>query len=156
MISIVEEVRLPAPPERAWEFFRQMDSNYRRWHREHLEWRTIAGEPLSEGATVFVDEWVGRMRVASRMFIEDVRPNRHFAYRFTFPPSLVGAGGWFHFEPDGDGGCLMTQETHLGFRVPVLGALLDAVLGLFVPLREIARHMREEQANLARLLVEGG
>jgi len=154
VISIVERTRLPAGPERAWSFFREMDAHYRDWHPEHLEWKTIAGAPLSDGAVVFIDEWVGRMRITGRMFIGDVEPERYFAYRFGLPSSLVGAGGSFRFEPDGEGRSVMIQETHFGFRAPIVGWLVDRLLALFVPVQEIARHMREEQANLARLLGE--
>ena len=156
MISIVERTHLPAEPERAWGFFREMDDHYRDWHQEHLEWKTIRGEPLSDGAVVYVDEWVGRMRVRGRMFIADVEPDRSFAYRFAFPSSLASAGGSFRFEPEAGGGCSMIQETHFGFRLPLVGGLLDRVLRLFVPVDEISRHMREEQANLVRLLGEDG
>ena len=154
MITVVETTRLPAGTDRVWDFFRTLDSRYRDWHPEHLEWRTIRGEPLTEGAVVFADEWLGHLRLSARMFVHDVQPGRYFAYSFAFPASLVGAGGWFRLEPDGDGACDLVQEAHLGLDAPLLGPLVDRLLGLYVPVAEIRRHMREEQANLVGLLGE--
>jgi len=155
VISVVERSRLPASADAAWEWFRGLDSHYRDWHPEHLEWRTLRGEPLTEGAVVFADEWLGHLRLSARMFIHGVAPGRHFAYRFAFPASLVGAGGWFRLDPLDDGACELVQEAHLGLALPGVGALVDRLLGLYVPVAEIRRHMREEQANLVALLAGG-
>jgi hypothetical protein len=44
----------------------------------------------------------------------------------------------------------------MGFSLPLLGRLIDLVIAAVVPLREIRRHMREEQANLIPLLAPPG
>lgn len=152
MILLVEQSRLPASPETVWSWFRELDTRYTELHTEHLAWRTLRGEPLSDGAIVFVDEWIGPMRLSGRSFIGDVEPGRRFTFRFGFPASLLRAGGSFAFEPTSDGGCEMKQEVRLGFALPLIGALIDRALGLVLPLGDLRRHMREEHENLLRLL----
>jgi uncharacterized protein YndB with AHSA1/START domain len=152
VIALVETTGLSVPTERVWQFFRQMDENYPRWHREHLTWRTLRGEPLSKGTIWFADEWVGPMRISARFVVTEAEPERFFSYRIGFPSSLARAGGSFRFTPTADGGCEMTEEAHFGFSVPVLGSLIDRLLLLVLPVEEFRRHMREEGANLAALL----
>lgn len=152
MISIVETTELPAPPARVWRFFSEMDEHYRDVHQEHLVWRTLKGKPLAEGTVWFGDEWVGPIRVSSRFFTHSVEPGRSFSYRVGFPGALVGAGGSFRFTPSADGGCEMREEVHFGFRIPLLGWLVDRLLSLVLPLEEFRRHVREEGQNLVRLL----
>jgi polyketide cyclase/dehydrase/lipid transport protein len=154
VISLVETTRIPAAPERVWRFLRELDAHYPDWHPEHLTWRTLRGEPLSEGAICFADEWVGPLRVTGRFFILVAVPERFFAYRFGFPASLVGAGGWFRLAPTSNGDCELTVEAHLGSSAPLIGRLVDRVLAAALPLGEIRRHMREEGENLVRLLAQ--
>jgi hypothetical protein len=152
MISLIEGSCIPTTPERVWEFFAHMDTHYADWHREHLTWRTLRGEPLVKGTVWFADEWIGPMRLSARFFVEDADPGRSFAYRIGFPSSLGRAGGSFRLTPAADSSCELTQEVHFGFSLPLIGALIDRLLAALLPLGEFRRHMREEQNNLVRLL----
>jgi len=153
VISIVERTRIPLAPERVWRFFsEEVEDRYRQWHQEHLQWRWLRGSPLENGAVWFADEWVGPMRISSRFIVDEVDQGRYFSYRLAFPSSFARAGGSFRLEPVDSGGCELIQDVHLGFSVPLLGRLIDLVIAAVVPVRELRRHMREEQANLAPLL----
>jgi uncharacterized protein YndB with AHSA1/START domain len=152
MIVVEERVRLPAPADRVWSWFANLDSHYRDWHPEHLAWRTLRGEPLTEGAVVFVDEWLGPFRLSGRSFLHDVVPERRFSFRLGPPGSLVRAGGSFGLAPAPDGGTDLTQQARLGYGSRGAEHLLDRALGRALPVDEIRRHMREEQRNLAAIL----
>ena len=143
MISLVESCVLPAPPARVWAVFREMDRHYAAWHPEHLTWRWLRGEPLTTRAVWFADEWIGAMRVHGRFFVVAADPERGFAYRTGFPGAALRAGGSFRLAPAAGDGCRLTQEVHLG---------LPRFLAGTAPVRELRRHMREEQANLPALL----
>jgi hypothetical protein len=156
VISVVEKSRLPLTPERIWRFIaEEVEERYPEWHREHLRWRWLRGRPLEKGAVWFAEEWVGRMHISSRFIVEVADPYRLFAYRLAFPSSLVRAGGSFRLEPAAAGGCELIQEVHLGFTAPPASYLIDLVIAAVVPIRELRRHMREEQASLVRLLGAG-
>jgi Polyketide cyclase / dehydrase and lipid transport len=153
VISIVQTTRIPLAPERIWRFFsEEVELRYSQWHREHLQWRWLRGSPLESEAIWFADEWIGRMRISSRFIVEEGDTGRYFSYRMAFPSSLVRAGGSFRLEPVDGGGCELIQDVHLGFSLPFLGRLIDLLIAAVVPVPELRRHMREEQANLAPLL----
>jgi hypothetical protein len=153
VISVVEESRLPLAPERIWRFFaEELEERYPEWHREHLRWRWLRGRPLEEDAVWFAEEWIGPMHLSSRFIVEKVEPGRLFSYRLAFPASLVRAGGSFRLKPGAAHGCELTQEVRMGFTAPLVGRLVDLAITAVVPVRELRRHMREEQTNLVRLL----
>lgn len=156
MISVVERTQLPLTPERIWRFFaEEVEERYPEWHQEHLRWRWLRARRLETGAVWFAEEWVGRMHVSSRFIVDVATPDRLFSYRLAFPSSLVRAGGSFRLEPAAAGGCELIQEVHMGFTAPLLSQLIDLVIAAVVPIGELRRHMREEQANLVRLLRTG-
>ena len=156
MIELIERSSIPAPTERVWAFLEQLDRHYAQWHPEHLRWRTLRGRPLRTGTIWFADEWVGPLRISSRFFVVDDEPGRYFAYRIGFPARLVGAGGSFRLRSLGGDRCELVETARLGFSAPLLGRLLDLVLGLVLPLGEFRRHMREEGEGLIRIFEAGG
>jgi uncharacterized protein YndB with AHSA1/START domain len=152
VISLTNTVELAVPPARVWRLFRDMDSHYQEWIPEHLRWRWLSREPLTTGAVWHADEWVGPMRLDTRFEVIKAEPDRLFSWRILgFPARLVRTRGSFRLTPS-DGGCRVDQEVHFGFSLPILGSLLDLAMALVLPLDEFRRHMREEQANLPRLL----
>jgi hypothetical protein len=152
LITLTQRTVLPAPAERVWRLFEQMEEHYSAWHREHLRWRWLAGEPLAKGSVWFADEWVGPLRISSRFFVTANEPQALFAYRIGFPSSLLKAGGSFRLERIADDECELIEEAHFGFAIPVVGRAVDLFLRLALPIREFQRHIREEGEGLIRLL----
>jgi aryl-alcohol dehydrogenase-like predicted oxidoreductase len=74
MIRLTDRTAIPTAPTRVWCWFVALDAHYRDWHTEHLTWRTIRGTPLTEGAIIFVDQWLGRYRFTGRCRIAAVQP----------------------------------------------------------------------------------
>jgi hypothetical protein len=151
MIRLTDCTAITAPADRVWDWFATLDASYREWHPEHIRWQTLKGKPLDRGTTEFVDEWIGRSRLAGQFRITEVVPGRYLGWAMLFPHSLVNVGGSFALEPT-DAGCNLVAEVHMGWSLPVLGPLLDKVISTFVPISELRRHMVEEGRNLARLL----
>jgi len=154
VISVVETIDLPVPPERVWRFFaEEIEHRYTDWHREHLRWRWLSGNSLEPGAAWFADEWIGHVRIAGRFVVSEAQPGRGFSYVLAFPASLVRAGGSFRFDATDDGGCCrLVQTVQMGFSLPLVGRAIDLAIAAVLPLGELHRHIREEQANLPALL----
>jgi hypothetical protein len=153
VITVSKTTRVGASPDEAWKFFSEMDTHYLDWHREHLNWRWLAGEPLSVGTVWFADEWIGWLRLgSSRWFIVESEEPRRFAFRIGLPHSLVRAGGSFTFAPTPDGQCDITEEFHFGFGAPLIGPIVDLVLRAALPMSDFRRHIEEEGDGLVRLL----
>ncbi len=151
MITVTDRNHLPGPPQQVWAWFAGIERHYREWHPAHIEWRTLQGSPVAAGSTIFFDERIGRFRLAMRCRIAEVVPGRFFRYEGTLPYSLVRAGGSFAIEPAAEG-CDLIAEVHMGWRVPVLGPLIDRLIVLAFPLADLRLHMAEEGRNLAVLL----
>lgn len=151
MITITDRAIVPAACERVWQWFAAIAEHYRAWHPEHVGWRTLAGTPVTAGSVIVFDEWIGRFRLRMRCRIAAAEPGRGFRYEGLFPYSLVRAGGSFRIAPAA-GGCEVAAEVHIGWRLPLLGWLLDRAIVAVFPLGDLRRHMLEEGRNLARLL----
>jgi Polyketide cyclase / dehydrase and lipid transport len=151
VISMARITRLPVAPETVWAFFSEMDQHYTQWVPEHLDWRWLRGNPLEPGSIWYADEWIGPLRISTRFFVDDADPGRFFSYRIAFPASLIGARGSFRLEATATGGCDVVEQVHLGFAIPIVGALLDQLISVVLPLGEFRRHMQDESAGLVRI-----
>lgn len=150
MIQLSARTVIAAPCEEVWDFFADLDERYVDWHPDHRTWRTLSGPPVTQGAIVFIDEWIGRLHLTGRARLSEVQRGRFLRWDMLFPYSLAGVGGWFALEPAGDR-CILVAEVHIGLTVPFLGPLLDHVIAVVVPLADLRCHMVEEGRNLARL-----
>ena len=132
-------------PERIFDFFREMEANYRAWHPDHLGFRWVAGRELREGVVFAFEERIAGKLLKKRVGFTRVVPGRHLEFAPTswlvrlFLPRML-----FRVEPEADG-CRLTAEIHL--RVGPLAARLQRR-----ELGAVRRHMREEGENMQRLL----
>jgi hypothetical protein len=152
VIQIKQITPVAASPAEVWKLFREMDRHYEDWHREHLRWRWLDGEPLAVGTVWFADEYFDWLRLSCRFFVTSSEPERGFAFRIGLPNSLVRSGGSFTFEPMPGGGTEITEEFHFGFETPLIRPLVDVLLRLALPLGAFRRHIHEEGEGLVRLL----
>jgi hypothetical protein len=93
LIRLRDTSHVRAPPERVWAFFAGMESHYREWHPEHIEWRDIEGNATIPKSIVFARKSLagGDSRPSSSSIVPE--RNRFFRYRLGFPNSLLRAGG---------------------------------------------------------------
>jgi uncharacterized protein YndB with AHSA1/START domain len=150
-ITLTSRAIVPASPQRVWEWFAQMDANYRAWHPAHVVWRTEHGSPVTVGSVVYFHERIGWAPVAMRCRIVEARPAEYLRYKALFPHSLVGAGGSFALAP-ANGGSEVTVEARMGVSAPIIGPLLDVLLRTFFPMRQFQQHLGEEGRNLGAML----
>jgi hypothetical protein len=152
MISVTDTTHVRAEPEQVWQFFASMESHYRQWHPDHIAWQDLEGDATQEGSVIYATERLGHRYLRGRFFIDEVEAKRFFSYRLEFPFSLVRAGGSIRLEPSEDGGCDLVAEVHAGYRTPVVGSIIDAILRRRIPVEDLRRHMTEEGRNMDRLL----
>jgi hypothetical protein len=139
------EIHIDAPPGRAFEFFRRMPDNYRRWHPDHVRFEWVTGTDLMRGTVFCFEERIDGRPLRRTAVFTSVIENRYLEFAPTnrllrlLLPKLI-----FRFVPVADG---FRFEAEIQVRTGPLGAWLNR--------REfdaIRRHMQEEGENLKRLL----
>ncbi|MBK8009478.1 MAG: SRPBCC family protein [Rhizobiales bacterium] len=144
ILSSVSPV-IRADPEQVFSFFAEMQSNYLRWHPDHVCFRWLGKQQLATGSRFYFEERInGKLLRKSVVFTAIDRPARlefaptsrlfrFFLPRITFLIARV------------EGGIVVTQEIVL--RIGPLAAWLHRR-----ELDAVRAHMREEGERLKRLL----
>jgi uncharacterized protein YndB with AHSA1/START domain len=151
MVEFAESVIINAPPEQVWAWLSDLPRHYREWHPAHVECRYIRGDHLTVGAVLLVVERLHGKQHRLQLRATEVVPNRLLRY------ASRGFRGAFELKPTDDG-TSFTASLEFGWRVPLIGAVIDRVLRLMLMRRLAAfhRHLKEEGRNLKRLLESRG
>lgn len=139
-------------PEQIYNWFINLNSTdeYKKWHPEHVEWKTKKRTSNGIGSVIYFDEWIGKFRMKLTGELVETEPNRLFVFKLKGLPAYLSLA----LEPTKNG----TKVIHVvrfGYK-GALGAVLDFLLKL-LPIyksfkRELDRHAHEEFKNLERLL----
>ena len=148
MIELRDTVVIDVPSQVVWEWLETMPEHILEWHPDHISARWVRGCSFAPNAVLEVEELLHGKPHRLPMKIIEVEPGRRACYR-VFP----GLGGCVHVEPT-DAGSRFTATIRLGFRMPVVGALVDALIrrALRERIEGIRRHQAEEGVNLKALL----
>ena len=142
-------IEIGTTPEKIWEFFTNLESNYTTWHPEdHIVFRWTKGKPMEKGT-----HWYGEETVMGKLFkltgtVGEVVPNRKIFFKYSLPVSLVAPGFEWLMEPKG-AGSVFTAKSYIR-----AGDLL-----LKMSRKEIEtklemhnKHVNEEGENLKKIL----
>lgn len=150
MIILSDRIEIDAPPSRVFQWFRQLQENYRSWHPDHVSCRYLRGGDLQKGSVFYVEEYLHGKLHHLKFSVTNVVPNQEFSYRI-----LPGLRGGFRMRPT-NRGTELVAEIVIGWQTRLIGALVDRLVRrLFTNhLEELARHMKEEGTKLRALLEE--
>ena len=141
-----DSIAIAAPSEAGFAFFEDMESNYTRWHPDHLKFEWRKGRGLAVGTEFYFEERIAGKLQRKLTRITEVIPDRYFAFTMVNPifrfflPHLS-----FGFEPDG-AGMIFRAELRLHGIGP-LGRRLNKH-----EFDAVETHMAEEGRNLKALL----
>ena len=136
-------------PEKIWDFFYNLESNYQKWHpTDHQFFRWIRGKSLEVGSKFDSKEIVaGHKTKLKGVCIESVK-NKKIVFKPIWPISFICPKIEWDFEQQGKK-TIFTAQTHLKFGRIFLALKKDAVKELM----EISKkHMDEEGMNLKNIL----
>ena len=143
-IVLKDTVEINTTPEKIWDFWANMDKNYKAWHPEdHILFRWTKGRPMEEGSTIYAEEVVGGQLLKGKVTCVGVVPNRKFALKLPFPRSLFCKYEYL-IEPRGEN-TAFTAYTYLkypGFAQKRIDSVIEVG----------EKHVREEGGNLKRIL----
>jgi uncharacterized protein YndB with AHSA1/START domain len=83
-------IEIKTTPEKIWEFFTNLEKNYKAWHpQDHILFKWTKGKPMESGSN-----WYGEEVVRGKVFklkgtIGEVIQNRKIVFKYSFPISLV-------------------------------------------------------------------
>lgn len=145
-IVLKDTVEIDTTPDRIWEFWMNMDKNYKSWHpQDHILFQWTRGKPMEEGSKIYAEETVGGKLLKLKITCVDVFPERRFALVLPFPRSLFARYEYL-IEPRGVK-TAFTAFTYLKYPGFARGRIESAV--------EVGKkHVREEGENLKRILEE--
>lgn len=110
-LILKDSVEIKTTPEKIWEFFTNLEKNYKAWHpKDHVLFKWTKGKPMETGS-----RWYGEEVVMGKVFklkgiIGKVIPNRKIVFKYSFPISLVAP--WFEWsiEPKGSNSVFTTRS----------------------------------------------
>jgi hypothetical protein len=143
-IVLKDTIEINTTPDRIWEFWVNMDRNYKSWHpQDHILFRWTRGKPMEEGSIIYAEETVGGKLLKGKVTCMDVVPKRKFALVLPFPRSLFVKYEYL-IEPRG-AKTAFTAFTYLKYPGFARRRIELAV--------EVGRkHVREEGENLKKIL----
>lgn len=147
-VTLSNTVQIASTAEAVWNFFANLETNYKRWHpQDHVSCRWIKGRPHEVGSIVEAVETLAGKARTIRMTCVDVVPNKRIEYRTGFPLSLFHPSSTYLIGSDGAGTVRFTAIDRFRFPAPFRRFL--------APLLAITdQHIKEEGTNLKRLLEE--
>ncbi len=159
MIIFQDTIEIKTAKEKIFDWFAHIERNYRAWHpKDHKECRYLKGSSLEIGSIIYCEEYLGGYLEKPRFQITNVKPYSQLEYKLLFPYSIVGTRFVFIIEPYNTSS-LFTTQIHLGYKIPLLGGLLNKFIQILCvlfdgKLRTVSQHITEEEQNLKRILEE--
>ena len=143
-VVLKDTVEINTTPDRIWEFWVNMDKNYRSWHpQDHILFRWTRGKPMEQGSRIYAEETVGGKLLKLKVTCMNVVPKRKFALALPFPQSLFAKYEYL-IEPRG-AETVFTAFTYLKYPGFARRRIESAV--------EVGKkHVKEEGENLKRIL----
>lgn len=148
-MPLEHSTEIATTPEKVWEFFTNLEQNYKAWHPEdHIVFKWTKGKPMESGSGWYAEEVVYGKVYKLKGTIGEVIPNRKIVLEYSFPISLVAPKVVWLVDPKG------TKIVFTAISYVRAGRLLFKIAG-----KEMARkitihnkHVREEGENLKAIL----
>jgi len=89
-LVLKDSIEIKTTPEKIWEFFINLEKNYKTWHPEdHVLFQWTKGKPMESGSNWYGEEVLGGDLKKLKGAIGEVVPNRKIVFKYSFPLSLV-------------------------------------------------------------------
>lgn len=154
MILFKDETIINASPERVYYFLTHIDKLYKQWHaKDHVFCHTLYGQLGKKGSVVHFFEWIDGFPLYLIAQTSKIEKDRYFEYVPVFPFSLLKLGtGFFTIEKMSDKETKLTAYIEGGYKLPIIGPLLDFIVRKAISFDAIEKHMKEEGENIKKYL----
>jgi uncharacterized protein YndB with AHSA1/START domain len=141
-------IEINVPPEKIWEFFTNLEQNYKTWHPEdHILFKWTEGPPMEEGSRFYAEQYAMGDVTVYKGTIGEVIPNRKIVFNLSFPMSVVSPKFEWLIEPK-NSHAVFIDITYLRFErlFRLFGKRFNALLEAH------DNHTGTERENLKKLL----
>ena len=148
-LILTDSIEIKTTPEKIWEFFTNLEKNYKAWHpKEHIVFKWTKGKPMESGSS-----WYGEEVVRGKVFklkgtIGEVIPNKKIVFKYSFPISFVAP--WFEWSIEPKGSIsVFTARSYLRageFYLKYFKKEMEFKLEIHY------QHVKEEGENLKKIL----
>ena len=148
-LVLKDSIEIKTTPEKIWEFFINLDKNYKTWHPEdHVEFKWTKGKPMVTGSHWYAEETFEGHSKKIKGTIGEVIPNRKIVFRCSFPVTLISPGFEWHIEPKGSYSVFTAISIIKceGFYRKISKKQMETAI------RITKKHVKEEGENLKRIL----
>lgn len=142
-------IEINAPPEKVWNFFYNIEKNYKIWHpKDHILFEWTKGNPLEVGSTIYSEQKMGGELAKLKGTCTEIIPNKKITFKFDFPTSFMCPKIEWLIESKGKNS-IFTAVTHYKFGKLFLKLSKDKAEHI---LETSEKHMDEEGRNLKKIL----
>lgn len=142
-------IEIEVPPEKVWDFFYNIEKNYKIWHPEdHILFKWTKGSPLGVGSTIYSEQVMNGEHAKLKGTCTESIENRKIVFKLDFPTSFMCPKIEWLIEPKGKNS-IFTAVTYYKFGKLFLKFSKDKVSYI---LETSNKHMEEEGNNLKRIL----
>ena len=145
-----DSTEIKTTPEKIWEFFINLDKNYKSWHPEdHIVFKWTKGKPMETGSHYYGEEIMNGNVKKFKGIIGEVIPYRKIVFKFTFPVTLVSPYFEWRIEPKGSNSVFtaITIVKCERFYRKIMGKK-----GWNALIETGKKHVKEEGENLKKIL----
>ncbi len=101
-LVLKDSIEIKTTPEKIWEFFTNLEQNYKTWHPEdHVLFKWTKGKPMETGSEWYGEEYVHGKLMKGKGTIGQVIPYRKIVFKNAFPASIASPGFEWLIEPKG-------------------------------------------------------
>ena len=111
-------------------FWENLEKNYPLMHpKDHVWVKCIQGKPTEVGCIWENKEYIGGKHLVNEKYrVVEAIPNKRIVSKLaTFPRSLVATKLILEITDHGNE-IEVTETTHIGYDIPILGKIVDAIL----------------------------
>jgi len=148
-----DSIEIKTSPEKIWEFFVNLEQNYKAWHPEdHIIFKWTKGAPMEVGSTFYAEEYAMGKVKAGKGTIDEVIPNRKIVFKYPFPVSLVSPGFEWHIEPKGSTSVFTAISYVRAERIMRILIKFSEYKNMETLIEVGKKHVKEEGENLKKIL----
>lgn len=142
-------IEIQVPSGLIWDFFYNIDKNYRIWHpSDHILFEWTKGKPLEVGSTLYSKEIMNGEEVKIKGKCSEIIPSKKIVFTFDFPTSFMCPKIEWLIESNGHNS-IFTAVTYYKFGRLFLKFNKERVEYI---LETTNKHMKEEGENLKKIL----